>query len=138
MNTDAEKIEEAFRSGGEPGPHSRELKDDRRRRELLELIFEHVADAIILTEPDGRIVDANPAASALLGYGRNELLEKYPWDFVTSASRDEIRPDPKHEARSPGLRAAYLPTEGRRIADDGVAADALWVSGPRVDCRFVS
>ena len=50
----------------------------------------HIADAIILAEADGRIIDANPAACAMLGYSRKELFGMHPWDFVTSASRAEI------------------------------------------------
>jgi len=84
------KTEEAFRSGANPGRHSCELEEDRSRRELLELLFPHVADAIFLAEPDGRIIDVNPAACAMLGFAREELLGMWPWDFVTSASREEI------------------------------------------------
>jgi PAS domain S-box-containing protein len=43
-----------------------------------------------VAEPDGRIIDANPAACTMLGYLRTELLRMRPWDFVTSASRKEI------------------------------------------------
>ncbi len=35
--------------------------------------FEHAADMLFLTGPDGRIVDANPAAEAGLGYSHTEL-----------------------------------------------------------------
>ena len=45
---------------------------------------------MIVAEPDGRIIDANPAACEVLGYSKQELLRMYPWDFVTSASRKEI------------------------------------------------
>jgi diguanylate cyclase (GGDEF)-like protein/PAS domain S-box-containing protein len=35
--------------------------------------FEHCLDGLLVTAPDGRILDANPAACALLGYNREEL-----------------------------------------------------------------
>jgi diguanylate cyclase (GGDEF)-like protein/PAS domain S-box-containing protein len=35
--------------------------------------FEHALDGLLVTAPDGRIFDANPAACALLGYNREEL-----------------------------------------------------------------
>src|SRR5688572_8286304 len=60
------------------------------RGELLELIFTHVADALFLAGADGRIIDANPAACSMVGYTKDELLGMHPWDFVTSASREEI------------------------------------------------
>jgi len=56
----------------------------------MESLFANVADAIFVCEPDGRIIDVNPAACEMLGYPRQALLEMRPWDFVTSASRDEI------------------------------------------------
>ncbi len=67
-----------------------ELGECRQRMMHLEGLFAHVADAIIVAEPDGRIVEVNPAAIAVLGYSRPELLAMRPWDFVASATREEI------------------------------------------------
>ena len=64
--------------------------DRHSRAEFLELIFGHVADALLVADLDGRIVDVNPAACGLLGYGRKELLAMRLWDFMTGASREEI------------------------------------------------
>ena len=61
-----------------------------QRNQQLENFFAHVADALFVTELDGRIIDANPAACTLLEYSRDELLSLHPWDFVTSATRAEI------------------------------------------------
>ena len=69
---------------------SSEFEVLNQRNRQLENFFAHVADALFVTELDGRIVDANPAACALLDYSRDELLALYPWDFVTSATRAEI------------------------------------------------
>lgn len=63
---------------------------ERDRKELLELLFAHVAEAIFLVDAGGRIVEVNPAACAMTGYTHEELVGMHPWDFVTSASRDEI------------------------------------------------
>ena len=82
-------------------------------------LFANMADAVIVAEPDGRIVDVNPAACEVLGYAKEELLEIHPWDFVTSASREEIL-KLMREMRSSWQRAvmemffSFLPT--RRVA----------------------
>ena len=76
-----------------------QLELERSRRKLGQLqdqlaqtegLIAHVADAIFVVEHEGRIVDANPAASALLGYTREEFLTMCPWNFVTSVPRGEI------------------------------------------------
>ena len=58
--------------------------------EQMEGFFNHVADAILIAEPDGQIIDANPAATVLLGYSKEELRQMHPWDFVADASQQEI------------------------------------------------
>jgi PAS domain S-box-containing protein len=68
----------------------RSLDEFQKRAKQLEDLFVHVADAIFVAETDGRIRDVNPAACALLGYRKEELLAMHPWDFVESASQDEI------------------------------------------------
>lgn len=68
----------------------RELDECHKRMEQMEGVFGHVADAIVIAEPDGRIIDVNPAACAMLGYSKDEFLQFHPWDFVTSASREDI------------------------------------------------
>jgi PAS domain S-box-containing protein len=68
----------------------RELAECHRRMDQMEAFFTHVADAIFVVEPDGRIIDVNPAACASLGYSREELLSMHPWDFMAGASREEI------------------------------------------------
>ena len=67
-----------------------ELCHWQKRLAQMEALFAHVADAIFVVELDGQIVDANPAASTLLGYSKKEFLAMCPWDFVTNVSRDEI------------------------------------------------
>lgn len=68
----------------------RELDAGNKRMQHMEGVFAHVADAIFVAEQDGRIIDVNQAASALLGYSKEELLAMRPWDLVMSASREEI------------------------------------------------
>jgi PAS domain S-box-containing protein len=65
---------------------------DRRttRLQLTEKLLDQVADAVFVTDLDGRIIDVNPAACSLLGYERQELLKMRPWDFATNASWEGI------------------------------------------------
>lgn len=37
-------------------------------------VFDHALEAVLLADDDGRYIDANPAAEALTGYSRNDLL----------------------------------------------------------------
>lgn len=67
-----------------------QLADCHRRMEQMEGFFHHIAEAVFIAEPDGMIVDANPAAAALLGYSVAELKGMRPWDLVVSADREEI------------------------------------------------
>jgi len=66
----------------------RELDECQKRMEQMEGVFAYVADPILVAEPDGRIIDANPAACEALGISRLDLLNSPPWDFCSS--RDEF------------------------------------------------
>ena len=68
----------------------RKLARCQQRLEQMESLFANMADAVFVAEPDGQIIDANPAACALLGYEKQELLRMHVWDFARSASRDDI------------------------------------------------
>lgn len=74
-----------------PFVHS-ECETDARDRRLAEMegIFSHVADAILVVKCDGRIIDANPAATMLFGYSKHEFFTMYPWSFVVDVPREEI------------------------------------------------
>jgi PAS domain S-box-containing protein len=48
----------------------------------LRAAFDRALDAILVADDDGRYVDANPAASALLGIPREEILARSVRDFV--------------------------------------------------------
>src|SRR6202022_2194079 len=46
--------------------------DENRRR--LQALFDTAIDTMLFVDSEGRVVDANPAAGALLGYTHEELL----------------------------------------------------------------
>src|ERR1700756_5967986 len=56
------------------------------RLQLTEKLLSHASEPVFALDFDGRILEANPAACSLLGYGRDELLKMRPWDFATRAS----------------------------------------------------
>lgn len=60
-----------------PGPGSDFGLLDQRAR-LMADIFEHSAEAILITDVDNRIVEVNPAFTALTGYRREEVLGANP------------------------------------------------------------
>lgn len=49
------------------------LKEITRQMEMLDALFRHATEGIIVVGSDGRIVMANPKATELFGYGRKEL-----------------------------------------------------------------
>ena len=56
----------------------REVGGSLSRGEFLELILAHLTDAIFVVEPDGRIIDANPAACSMLKHSGGEPLGMRP------------------------------------------------------------
>jgi PAS domain S-box-containing protein len=59
--------------------HEADAAESRRR---LEMLYEHAQDAILLADNEARYVDANPAACALLGRTREELLASTVFDVT--------------------------------------------------------
>jgi len=55
-------------------PSSQNL--DRSGKNLYEMLFENSLDGIMLTVPDGAILDANPAACRIMGRTREEILRE--------------------------------------------------------------
>lgn len=87
-------------------------------------IFEGAGDAILVTADDGRHTDVNPAACALFGYTREELLARRADDLVVPPPADEGLPGPTCDAGeawrgSVELRradGAVVPVEGQSRA----------------------
>ena len=57
------------------------IADARAAEMRFRSLFEHVPDAIFVADATGRYRDVNPAATALLGYTRDELLHKTVMDI---------------------------------------------------------
>lgn len=66
------------------------LRDDQHR-EPLRTIFENARGAMFVSDEQGRCVDVNPAACAMTGYAREELLHTdlgLIWSKASEESRD--------------------------------------------------
>lgn len=62
----------------------------RQSEERYRRFFEGAQEGIVLSTPEGEILDANPAAQRILGYSRDELLEMTSTDlYVDPAEREE-------------------------------------------------
>jgi PAS domain S-box-containing protein len=58
-------------------------------RRYLQALFDNSLDAILVTNDDGRYIDANPAACALLGYTHEELIQLSISDLTAAPFRQE-------------------------------------------------
>ncbi len=50
----------------------------RRSAEHFQLLVEQASDGIFLADSEGRYVDVNSAGSNMLGYTREEILQRFP------------------------------------------------------------
>src|SRR5258705_12520338 len=58
-----------------------ELDSCSTRLRLTEKLLAHVQDAVFVAELDGRIIEVNPAACSLLGYGKTRVAQNAPTGF---------------------------------------------------------
>ncbi|MFQ5912133.1 MAG: GAF domain-containing protein [Nitrospinota bacterium] len=62
----------------------------RKSEKKYRTLFEQASDAIEIVDEEGRIVDCNQHACDLLGYTRQEMLEKRVQDIVAPEYRDSV------------------------------------------------
>src|SRR5580704_11503158 len=113
MDTDPTKFEGASRpTKGSEDPQG-EFPEHRRREELLELLFAHVADAIFVAKPGGRIIDVNPAAlrddrlTFLSNPGGKENVRSLHFSLPLAAAAKDERAD-LCSAESPTERSDFI------------------------------
>ena len=68
--------------GGDPAP----LVDPAR---LYGELFQHAAELVIVTRPDGMVVDVNPAVEAVTGYHRDEIRNRPYAVFLDDSALEE-------------------------------------------------
>ena len=64
------------------------VAERRRAREELQALFENAQEAILIANGESKYIDANPAASELTGYSRDELLALKVKDLTPNALQD--------------------------------------------------
>ncbi|HXH01879.1 MAG TPA: PAS domain S-box protein, partial [Candidatus Competibacteraceae bacterium] len=90
----------------------------RASEEQYRAIFNASVDGIAFWNPDGRLVDLNPAFARMHGYSREELLRMDPQQFVHPTSWDQFQRF--IETLSTGQP---FHTEARSMRSDGTAFD---------------
>ena len=69
-----------------------EITDRKQAEDKLRLaasVFEHAAEGIIITDPDGAILDVNQSLCRITGYSRDELLGQNP-SLLSSGQHDPV------------------------------------------------
>ena len=105
----------------------------RSSQEQLQEVFERAGEGIFITDADGRLLDVNAAACAMLQFTREELLAKSVWDLVDHIEHDALTDARRQDdsLRDWTIRrkdASFLVVEvsSRRLSDGrrlGVARD---------------
>jgi len=62
----------------------------RASEALFRAVIDHVSDALVVHDADGRVIDANPQACKSLGYTRAELIGMMPGDFDSTITEDTM------------------------------------------------
>ncbi len=86
----------------------------RTSQQKYKALFELAADAIFVADTDGNIKEANLAACRLLGYSRDELLERSYAQLVTETEAPRL-----WDARDALLRGGVSVEEWQFVAKDG-------------------
>ena len=120
----------------EPGIHLTVVRDITARKQAdralmaqkrrLQALFDNTQDAILLVNDQGRYLDANPAACALLGMSRDQLINMTLFDLAPPEDRERYRALLHHllttgrqsgEARGQGSDGTVAEVEFRAVAN---------------------
>ncbi|BAL24162.1 EAL domain-containing protein [Azoarcus sp. KH32C] len=91
----------------------------RESEQRWRAVYENLAAGVALIERNGRILAANPALQAILGYSEEELRALAPMAIVAEEERDEVRRQIEQlvSGETPSYRAQrqYFCKDGRSI-----------------------
>ena len=82
-------VESLWRVTREALVRNRELEGKRRSEDYLQAIFAAASDGMLVTDDEGRCIDANPAALRMLGVAREKLLGKRLGELAGATFRPE-------------------------------------------------
>jgi diguanylate cyclase (GGDEF)-like protein/PAS domain S-box-containing protein len=69
------------------------MEDALRESEgRLRTIYESVLDGLFLVDPEGVILDVNPAGCTMFGYTRDEIIQSHIWMLIFPEDRDKQAP----------------------------------------------
>jgi PAS domain-containing protein len=110
------------------------VAERKRARDELHALFENTQEAILIADAESRYVDANPAACALTGYTREELMRLRSKDITPSLRR--IRGSGSGGSSSAPGRWKGSTTSAAATADASRSNSARWpTSCPASICR---
>ena len=97
----------------------------------LDRVWRNAADIFVVIDGDGVFRRVNPATTAILGWGEEELLGRPLFDFVVPETVDATRAALEH------ARESALPTvENRYRTKDGGERRISWVAAPEGDLIY--
>ena len=99
-----------------------DVTEELRARELAEMVFDHSSDAIVLTDPDLRVLRANAAFEQVSGFGHARLVGRQLEGLFSQTGRartETEQPDFLRVLRASGIwrgEAALRSSEGQAIS----------------------
>ena len=108
-----------------------EIRERQQTETRYRGLFHGVSDGILLTDHEGRYIDANPAALTMLGYTHEQLLRYSVTDIVV-APRDQTAEEFRQFTREGRWRGEVQLrcADGVLIAVEGQAAVIALATGP--------
>jgi PAS domain S-box-containing protein len=106
-------------SGRDVSAHARAQQALVESEQRYRTLVEQAADGILVSDSTGRYVEANPAICRMLGYSREELLERYASSL--SAADDPISPQEMDLRLEESSTEAGLLVERRYRRRDGTS-----------------
>jgi PAS domain S-box-containing protein len=106
---------------------ARKLAEARQRESELQFraVFDNALDAMMIIDDDGRFVDVNDAACALLGRTREQLLVQRVTDFRTDSARGSVLRELLEAGETTGTMTIRRPDGSERDAEYAAKANVL-------------
>ena len=105
----------------------RTIADERVRESeaRYRLLAENMCDLVCLHEKDGRYIYVSPSSLALLGYAPDELVGKFPYDFIHAEEIACVRDD-THERLLKGENDLTVTYRMRKKNGEYIWLESVW------------